>query len=208
LGRNAAAEANATARTRPAAGAGNSEPAPAAANLELGPGRPVDGEVPAEQFRVRQENVLRMDTRITALEDAGRLLAGARGGGEAGLKALADRGPELAGRLQAGGNLGEVLGGGAGAAGPDKLRDAEIEAAGSLLLTRQEAATERQALDRDMVAAENQAASRIDLGRVERAAAPLRGQGVPEDLAALSDALKASPMSRGRVLDLLAGGAR
>jgi hypothetical protein len=206
LNQGAVAEFGAAPRVRPAA-ASEPQPATVAARLELGPGRPGGEELPAEALRARQENLQRIETRMTALEEAGRLLAGAREGAQPGRAVLAERGPELAGRVGGGANLAEVLGGGgAAAADPEKLRNAELEAAGALLLARSEAGGERAALAREMVGAENEIARHADVERVERAAAPLRGQGAPEELVALSEALKASPMSRGRVLDLLAGG--
>jgi len=202
------AELGSAPRVRPAA-ADASEPGAAAASLELGPARPEAEQRSAEQLRQRQENILRIQTRMTALEDAGRLLADARDGGEAGLTALAAQGPELSGRIGSGGPLIDVLNDARSAAGdPAKFRSAEVEAAGALLLARGENAGERAALDRDMVGAENEVAGGVDVERVERAAAPLRGQGEPEDLQALSEALRASPVSRSRVLDLLVGGSR
>ena len=113
---------------------------------------------------------------------------------------------DVARLAEAGRNATEVLTGQAGDVDAEKLRNAELEVAGALLMARGDAGAERSALARDMVGSENEVARQADVERVERAAAPLRGQGQPEELAALSEALSSSPMSRGRVLDLLSGG--
>jgi len=202
-----AAEMGAAAGARPVAGQGT-EPPTAAAELQLGPARPSQAALPAEQYRARQEQIARQDARVAALEALGRLLAGARAGGAAERTAFDQQAPELAGGLRLGPGLNELLAKGAANATPEIFRAAEIETAGALLLARGDAASGRTALARDQVGAENETARGVNVEQVERAAAPLRGQGQPEELLALSEALRAAPMNRNRVLDLLAGGIR
>ena len=202
-----AAELGAAAGARPVAGQGAETPT-AAAELQLGPARPGESALPAEGLRARQEEIARLDARVAALEALGRLLAAARAGGAAERTAFDQGAPELVGGSQLGAGLSELLANGAVNATPDIFRAAEIETAGALLLARGDAASGRAALSRDQVAAENATAQGVNVEQVERAAAPLRGQGQPEEMLALSDALRAAPMNRNRVLDLLAGGIR
>lgn len=203
----ATSNAAAAARLRASEAAGtDSQPA---AQFEASAPRQNQEEQAAERLRNRQDSLLSIDTRISALESAGKLLAAAKTGDEAGRQGLAGQAGELAAKLQAGGEFGKALAQLAnGTVDQGTIKNAEFEVAGQMLVARSEASAGRQALANEMVALENETASRVEVENVSRAAAPLKGQGVPEDLQALTEALQAAPMNRGRVLDLLVGGGR
>jgi hypothetical protein len=216
LARNAAPDAGALAQARPAERPGAEPPAgelagPAAA-LELGKARGAAGDALFEQVRAGQENLAALESRAAAAEEVRGALAEARAGNAQGLAALGERVAQLAGRFEPGPELARLLSGvdpqAAAAVNPGLFQAAERETAGAAAAAQGQAVAERRGLATSLVAAENGAASRADVDRLERTAELLRKTGAPSEPAALVEALRGSTVNRGRALELLAGGAR
>lgn len=210
-GQSPVGQAQAAQRSGAITGGANAPAAPVPADTVEVRAAGVPLKLPGAQAELRQSAITSHEARAQAMarvtDGLADLLAGVRAGRPQALAEFREGVDALRGLVEAGPNLTKLLlrvdPSAAQAVDPGLVETAQVETENALAALYGEAARERRELSVALVSAENDAASRVDAERLDRAAERLRRQEAEGQPTGLLEALRGPLVSRTRVVELL-----